>query len=226
MYLTRSAKLPSCSAKRSRRSRPRSRVSVKRSRHLEADLAAQAERLAAQAAEVETLREAVAQAEQAAQRRREAAQAAQRQLLENLLITLESNPRYIAAQAAVDAAEAQLRAAYNPVALEVQGNYNTTDTDPTAAPQPESQLEGLQQPEQPEQEQPEGGAGPMISPNSSQFSATATFRPFPFGDTRDLVRQQELALDNAILDFREAVTSVQGPSARSRAATPARAAIG
>ncbi len=175
---------------------------------LEADLASQEEALAAQEAEVAALRESVAQAEQAAARRREAAQAAQQQLLESLLVTLEDNPRYVAAQAAVDAAEAQLRAAYNPASLEVQGTYNTTDTDadPSAAPQVEPQ----------QQEQPDEGGGQQIgAPNATQLSANATFRPFPFGDVRDLVRQQELALDNAILDFRETVTSLQGQALES-----------
>ena len=175
---------------------------------LEAALAEQEAALAEQAAQVEALRQEVTQAEQAAARRREVAAQAQRQLLESLLVTLEDNPRYVAAQAAVDAAEAQLRAAYNPASLEVQGTYNTTDTDPSAAPQPEPQ----QQPEQPEEG---GGGGAPVSPNSSQFSANATFRPFPFGDTRDLVRQQELALEDALLDFRETVTSLQGQALES-----------
>ncbi len=125
----------------------------------------------------------------------------QQELLESLLQILRENPRYVAAQAAVDAAEAQLRAAHNPASLEVQGTYNTTDTDadPSAAPQVEPQ----------QQEQPDEGGQPMGAPNATQLSANATFRPFPFGDVRDLVRQQELALESAVLDFREAVTGLE-----------------
>ena len=122
------------------------------------------------------------------------------ELLTSLLQILRENPRYIAAQSAVNAAEAQLSAAYNPASLEVRGDYNTTDTDPTAAPEVEPQQEGLAQ--------------TMVEPNATQLSANATFRPFPFGDTKDLVQQQELALESAVLDFREAVTGLENQALR------------
>lgn len=77
---------------------------------------------------------------------------------------------------------------------ELRGDYNTTDTDPTVAPEVEPQQEG---------------SGQTTVPNSTQLSANATFRPFPFGDTKDLVQQQELALERAVLDFREAVTGLE-----------------
>ncbi len=157
---------------------------------LEAELAAQEETLAAQEAEVETLRASVRQAEQERVREQEVAQQARQNLLESLLVTLENNPRYIAAQAAVRAAEAQLSAAYNPASLEVQGSYNRSDVDPVMAPQ--------QEPGQGE-----------IPDSQTQLSTNATFRPFPFGDTRDAVQQQELALENAVLDFRESVTGLE-----------------
>ena len=146
--------------------------------------------MAEQEAEVETLRASIQQAEQERARQQEVAQQARQNLLESLLVTLESNPRYVAARAAVEAAEAQLSAAYNPASLEVQGSYGRSDVDPVMAPQQEP------------------GQGEI--PNSqTQLSANATFRPFPFGDTRDAVRQQELALENTVLDFRESVTGLE-----------------
>ena len=182
---------------------------------LEADLAAQEEQLAAQEAELQGLRDALAQEEQAAARRREAAQEAQRELLESLLVTLESNPRYLAAQAAVEAAEAQLSAAYNPASLTVEGSYTNVDADdvPQAPGGTLPQLQQTQPEPEPGQEQPGGEQG--SASNSYDLSATATFRPFPFGDTADLVRQQELALENAVLDFRETVASLQGQALES-----------
>ncbi len=180
---------------------------------LEADLAAREEQLAAQEAELQGLRDEVAQAEEAAARWREAAQEAQRELLESLLVTLESNPRYLAAQAAVEAAEAQLSAAYNPASLTVEGSYTNVDADdiPQAPGGATPQLQQMQPEPEPGQEQPGGGS----ASNSYDLSATATFRPFPFGDTADLVRQQELALENAVLDFRETVASLQGQALES-----------
>ena len=177
------------------------RGQIEEVRALEAALAPQRERVAALEAEVQTLRQGVAQAEQRVAQQREAAQQLRQNLLETLLVALEDNPRYRAAQAAVDAAEAQLSAAYDPASLQLQGAYNTTAIDDAAAA---PQAEPLQQPETPEE-----GGQIAIPTNTTQLSANATFRPFPFGDTRDLVQQQELALESAVLDFREAVTGLE-----------------
>ncbi len=151
-------------------------------------------------ASAQETQEAEQKSHQAAQTEQSRTEQSRDELLTSLLQILRENPRYIAAQAAVDAAEAQLRAAYNPASLEVQGTYTTTDTDPAAAPEAEPQQA---------QPQPGEGSGQTMASNSIQISASATFRPFPFGDIKDLVQQQELALESAVLDFREAVTGLE-----------------
>lgn len=86
----------------------------------------------------------------------------------------------------------QLRAAHDPVALETSGGYSRFDLDES---NPLVQLPGR--------------VG-LIPESRTQLSATLTFRPIPFGDTVDLVRQSELDLEASTLDYRAALTRLEG----------------
>ena len=112
--------------------------------------------------------------------------------LKNFLSVVLINPELLASRAAVEAAELQLRAAYDPVALETTGGYSRFDLDES---NPLVQLPGR--------------IG-LVPGSRTQLSATLTFRPLPFGDTADLVRQSELDLELRILDYRAALTRLEG----------------
>ena len=112
--------------------------------------------------------------------------------LKSFLSVVLINPELMASRAALEAAELQLRAAYDPVALETTGGYSRFDLDES---NPLVQLPGR--------------IG-LVPGSRTQLSATLTFRPLPFGDTADLVRQSELDLELRILDYRAALTRLEG----------------
>ena len=112
--------------------------------------------------------------------------------LKNFLSAVRTGPELLASRAAVEAAELQLRAAYDPVALETTGGYSRFDLDES---NPLVQLPDR--------------IG-LVPGSRTQLSATLTFRPLPFGDTADLVKQSELDLELRILDYRAALTRLEG----------------
>lgn len=120
--------------------------------------------------------------------------------LKVFLTALGGSAELLAAQAAVEAAELQLRAAYDPVALEASGGYNRVDLgDSLTAP-------GLSAAQAPTDPADPGGA---ISETGFRVSTALTFRPYPFGDTADLVAQRELDLENSLLEFDNARTGLE-----------------
>lgn len=107
-----------------------------------------------------------------------------------LLARSHQHPAVLAAQAALDAARAQLQAARSPVRLEVTGGVTRLDVD-------EIDVNPL-----------EPGVQPLER-TLLNASAGVTFRPFAFGDIADLVDQREVAVAQAELDLRSALVSVQ-----------------
>lgn len=110
--------------------------------------------------------------------------------LEAVLAHAESHPAVLAARAALEAAEAQLRAARSPVRLEVGSNLTQLDVD-------EIDLNPV-----------EPGIQPLDR-TLLNVSAGVTLRPFAFGDIADLVDQREVAVEQARLDLRSALVSIQ-----------------
>lgn len=100
---------------------------------------------------------------------------------------LEGNPELLAAQAAVEAAELQLRVARDPVVLEASGGYNRFDLGDA--------LTGTVRAAQ----APPGGSA--IPESGYQIDAALTFRPYPFGDVADLVTQRELEYELRVLEL-------------------------
>ncbi len=114
------------------------------------------------------------------------------------LAALDGSPELLAAQVTVEAAELQLRAAYDPVALSATGGYTRIDLDDSLTGVP---LRGAQAPTDPTDPGAGGdvGAG-TLSETGYNVSTTLTFRPYPFGDVADLVAQRELDLENSLLE--------------------------
>ena len=113
--------------------------------------------------------------------------------LEDFLNAVRASPELAASRTALEAAELRLRAAYDPVSLEATGGYSRIDLDESS---PLVRLPG-------------GDRTGLISRSQAQLSATLTFRPLPFGDTADLVRQRELEVASSILDYRAALTGLE-----------------
>lgn len=114
------------------------------------------------------------------------------------LAQLEGSPELAAAQAAVDAAEAQLAAARDPVALEARGSYSHLEID-------ESKLGAAQAPTD-----PDGGfAAGTLTGSGFQLATTLRFRPLPFGDIADLVRQREIELATRHLELQSARAALE-----------------
>lgn len=110
--------------------------------------------------------------------------------LKSFLAPLASYPSLQAAAESVVSARAQLRAAYDPVALQATGGYsrfNNTlvDTDPVTP-----------------------GVQPLPA-NGGQISANVTLRPWLFGDTADQADKSRLQLQQAQLDYEDALTGLQ-----------------
>jgi outer membrane protein len=107
--------------------------------------------------------------------------------LRRFLAALDAHPELRAAEAALEAAERQLRAAYDPVALEASGAHTRLELD--------EGLAGVQLPDL-------GGAA--LPETQTQLAATLIFRPYPFGDVADAVRGRELEVQSRLLELREA----------------------
>ncbi len=110
--------------------------------------------------------------------------------LEQLLSHASEHPGVRAAQAALDAAEAQLRAARSPVSLEVGSNLTRLDVDDIDINPVEPGIQPLDR-------------------TLLNLSAGVTLRPFAFGDIADLVDQRQVAVEQARLDLRSALVSMQ-----------------
>ena len=110
--------------------------------------------------------------------------------LSTFLAPLADQPSLRAAGEQVTSAEAQLRAAYDPVSLQASGGYTAFDTTSVDI-----------NPAQP---------GTQTLPASGgQISAAVTVRPWLFGDTADQADKSRLQLAQARLDYRDALTGLQ-----------------
>ncbi len=132
----------------------------------------------------------------------EAALGAQQQQLSDFFAALLRNPELAAARAALRAAEEQLDALRGPATLETTAGLTSLGLNDGAAAQNVAAQQVGGQPG----EVPTGGDVPT---RSEQLSANVTFRPFPFGDVADGVRQAELAVRSSLLDYREALTGLE-----------------
>lgn len=119
--------------------------------------------------------------------------------LRGFLAALEGHPELRAAQATVRAAELQLSAARDPVALETSGGYTRLALD--------DELLGVTQ--LPPGGDPDGGLTGSPPETSWQVSAALTFRPYPFGDVADLVAQRGLELGTSRLELRAARAALE-----------------
>ncbi|MCA9839405.1 MAG: TolC family protein [Trueperaceae bacterium] len=120
------------------------------------------------------------------------------QNLKSFLGTLQTHPAIVASASLVSASRAQRDAIYFPVSGELSGGYNRLFVDTTDATLPpgfeESELS-----------------------NAFQFSATARFRPFVFGDIADLAKQREIDLAKSQLSYRETLASLEAQALEAAA---------
>lgn len=120
------------------------------------------------------------------------------QNLKSFLGTLQTHPAIVASASLVSASRAQRDAVYFPVSGELSGGYNRLFVDTTDATLPpgfeESELS-----------------------NAFQFSATARFRPFVFGDIADLAKQREIDLAKSQLSYRETLASLEAQALEAAA---------
>ncbi len=106
----------------------------------------------------------------------------------SLLIFLEAvkdHPGVRAARASLNATELNLHQAFDPVVLEGSATYGRLFID---------------------------GSHPNadnLEENAAQFSASLSFRPFPYGDIGDLVSQRKLDMEKARLNYRETLTNLE-----------------
>ncbi len=118
--------------------------------------------------------------------------------LGSFLAKLQTHPAILANQALLDASKAQRDAVYFPVSGQLSGGYNRLFVDTTNATLPpgfdESELS-----------------------NAFQFSATASFRPFVFGDIADLAKQREIDLLKTQLSYRETLASLEAQALEAAA---------
>ena len=138
-------------------------------------------------------------------------QAQAKQSLAYFLGALEGNPELFAAQAGLEAAQLQLRAARDPVSLEATGGYSRFALDDSL-----TGLNPAQIPTDPTAPGADPGAAPgagdlgtAISETGYQLGATLVFRPFPFGDTADLLTQRRIELQTSQLDLGNARTGLE-----------------
>jgi len=110
--------------------------------------------------------------------------------LSAFLAPLTDQPSLRAAGEQVASAEAQLRAAYDPVSLQASGGYTAFDT--TSADINPAQP-GVQH----------------LPASGGQVSAAVTVRPWLFGDTADQADKSRFQLAIARLDYRDALTGLQ-----------------
>ena len=129
------------------------------------------------------------------------------QSLTRFLGALGGNPELLAAQAGLEAAQLQLRAARDPVSLEATGGYSRFALDDSL-----TGLNPAQVPTDPTAPGAAPGAGDLgtaISETGYQLGATLVFRPFPFGDTADLLTQRRIELQTSQLDLSNARTGLE-----------------
>ena len=133
-------------------------------------------------------------------------QAQAKQSLTRFLGALAGNPELFAAQAGLEAAELQLRAARDPVSLEATGGYSRFALDDALTGLNPAQITDPTDPGTDPGAAP--GAGDFgsgaISETGYQLGATLVFRPFPFGDTADLLTQRQVELQTSQLDLENA----------------------
>ena len=110
--------------------------------------------------------------------------------LAEFLEPVRNHPAVLASAAALEAAQAQVDAAYSPVSASVSGGYQAFDNDDIDLDPETPGMQGL----------PKSGG---------QFSADLSFRPFPFGDIADLTEQRKLSLLQAQLDYNETLTDYE-----------------
>ena len=101
------------------------------------------------------------------------------------LEAVEDHPGVRAAKANLNAAEANLRQAFDPIALETSGGYGHLFID-DAHPNADD-----------------------LEENVAQLSASLSFRPFPYGDIADLTTRRKLDMEKVHLDYREALTNLE-----------------
>lgn len=108
----------------------------------------------------------------------------------SLVVFLEAvkgHPGVKAAKANLNAAEANLSQAFDPVALEGNATYGRLQKQPkTEQPNEKNLVEDV-----------------------VRFSASLSFRPFPYGDIGDLVSQRKLDMEKNRLDYREMLTNLE-----------------
>ena len=131
--------------------------------------------------------------------------------LTRFLGALTGNPELLAAQAGVEAAQLQLRAARDPVSLEATGGYSRFALDDSL-----TGLNPAQVPTDPTSPGTNPGAAPgtgdfgtAVPETSYQLGATLVFRPFPFGDTADLLSQRQIELQTSQRDLSNARTGLE-----------------
>lgn len=112
--------------------------------------------------------------------------------LRDFLAALAGHPELLAAQAGLEAAELQLAATRDPVALTATGAYNRIDLDDS--------LSAAQAPTD-----PGDGSGAGV-PSQTGYTASAglVFRPFPYGDLADELTQLDIDRQTSELELRTA----------------------
>ena len=135
----------------------------------------------------------------------QAKQSQAKQSLTYFLGALAGNPELFAAQAGLEAAELQLRAARDPVSLEATGGYSRFALDDALTGLNPAQITGPTDPgADPGAAPGAGDLGTAISETGYKLGATLVFRPFPFGDTADLLTQRQVELQTSQLDLENA----------------------
>ena len=177
---------------------------------------------AAQAAQpAPTTAPAQPQTEQSQANQSQANQSQAKQSLTRFLGALAGNPELFAAQAGLEAAELQLRAARDPVSLEATGGYSRFALDDALTGLNPAQITGPTDPGADPGAAPSADdLGTAISETGYKLGATLVFRPFPFGDTADLLTQRQVELQTSQLDLENARAGLE---ARALVAAPASA---
>ena len=110
--------------------------------------------------------------------------------LQTFLTPVKSYPSVQAAAAAFSAAQAQLDGAYDPVAVSLSAGFSAFDNDDIDVDPDTPGTQGLP------------GTG-------GQFSTEVALRPFAFGDIKDLVDRRQVNVQQALLDYRNTLTSLE-----------------
>lgn len=110
--------------------------------------------------------------------------------LASFLAPLTGYPTLRAAKEQIVSARAQLHAAYDPVALQASGGYTAFDNNQVDLDPSKPGVQGL----------PASGG---------QIAAGLTLRPWLFGDTADQADRSRIQLQQAELDYQDALTGLQ-----------------